>query len=554
MDKQSANRIIEQYFKKIYGYSIKKCFSYDEAEELCAAIGAQLWAALLKTDTLTNPDGFVWQVCEHVYSKHLRAKLKPGGDGRRVSIYEADYPFQDDFSAAEQCEEYDRLRVEIAFLTKTRREIVYLHYFERVSIAEISRRLSLPVGTVKWHLNKARDELRKDYTMERKIGKLGLNPLPLTKCTFGHSGNPGSNGGPEAYLNDMINLNIVYSVYFTPRTKEEIADELGLTLVFIEDRINMLEENGFLVRKGGKAKDKYTTYVKFDPLTYSIEQQEANFKKKLEIADELISSGYVKTVIDSVKGVKDIYIPSGNRQLFEAAAVFFAIVNRAFNVGYTAGQKPYNEIWNKYCIHTKDGGEYIAHVNIDAQPSDSDYKRTVNIPSLWACGSMNRGSCKYPCVGSWSIDSRFCSRVGGWQNNLTEDYEYVYEYIIGAIDDTPSNASKFARLRERKFIDDNGRVNIMVTHHDVYKLLENLPSLPQDQARRYIDAELEAQQLEARDYPEQMHELILNGNISPNSLAVLVLNKLYENGTFKPLTENEKVTSQLIMFSDKLPE
>ena len=51
-----------------------------------------------------------------------------------------------------------------------------------------------------------------------------------------------------------------------------------------------------------------------------------------------------------------------------------------------------------------------------------------------------------------------------------------------------------------------------------------------------------------------MHELILNGNISPNSLAVLVLNKLYENGTFKPLTENEKVTSQLIMFSDKLPE
>lgn len=94
----------------------------------------------------------------------------------------------------------------------------------------------------------------------------------------------------------------------------------------------------------------------------------------------------------------------------------------------------------------------------------------------------------------------------------------------------------------------------MVTHHDVYKLLENLPSLPQDQARRYIDAELEAQQLEARDYPEQMHELILNGNISPNSLAVLVLNKLYENGTFKPLTENEKVTSQLIMFSDKLPE
>lgn len=553
MDKQSANKITLQYFKKIYGYSIKKCFSYDEAEELCAAIGAQLWVALLKTDTIGNPDGFVWQVCEHVYSKHLRAKLKPGGEGRRVSLYEADYPFQDDFSAAEQKEEYDRLRVEIAFLTKTRREIVYLHYFERVPIAEISRKLSLPVGTVKWHLNKARDELRKDYTMERKIGKLGLNPLSLTKCTFGHNGAPGSNGGPEAYLEDMINLNIVYSVYFTPRTKEEITDELGLTLVFIEDRINMLEENGFLTRKG---KDKYTTYVNFDPLTFSIEQQEVNYKKQLEMADEL-ASGYANTIIEAVKDIKDIYIPGGNRQLFEAAAIFYAIVNRAFKVDYTAGQKPYHEIWNKYCIHTKDGGEYIAHVSIEAQPSDPDYKRTVNMPALWSCGDMNRGSCKYPSVGSWSIDSPLCSRVGGWQNNLYTDYEYLYEYITGAISDTPSNASKFARLRERKFIDDSGRVNIMIALPEVYKLLENLPSLPDDQARKFIDAELEAEQLEARNYPEQMQDLILNNGTNillSNRLAILVLNKLYENGTFKPLTENEKVTSQLIMFSDKLPE
>lgn len=553
MDKQSANKITLQYFKKIYGYSIKKCFSYDEAEELCAAIGAQLWVALLKTDTIGNPDGFVWQVCEHVYSKHLRAKLKPGGEGRRVSLYEADYPFQDDFSAAEQKEEYDRLRVEIAFLTKTRREIVYLHYFERVPIAEISRKLSLPVGTVKWHLNKARDELRKDYTMERKIGKLGLNPLYPSKCAIGHDGNPGNNLGPELYLADMINLNIVYSVYFTPRTKEEIADELGLTLVFIEDRINMLEENGFLTRKG---KDKYTTYVNFDPLTFSIEQQEVNYKKQLEMADEL-ASGYANTIIEAVKDIKDIYIPGGNRQLFEAAAIFYAIVNRAFKVGYTAGQKPYHEIWNKYCIHTKDGGEYIAHVSIEAQPSDPDYKRTVNMPQLWACGDMNRWSDKYPSVRSWSIDSPLCSRVGTWQNNLTEDYEYLYEYFTGAIDDTQPNSAKFARLRERKFIDDSGRVNIMIALPEVYKLLENLPSLPDDQARKFIDAELEAEQISAMDYPEQMQDLILNNGkniLLSNSLAILVLNKLYENGTFKPLTENEKVTSQLIMFSDKLPE
>ncbi len=308
-----------------------------------------------------------------------------------------------------------------------------------------------------------------------------------------------------------------------------------------------------LVRKGGKAKDKYTTYVKFDPLTCSIEQQEINYKKKLEIADEL-ASGYAKTIIEAVRDIKDIYIPSGNRQLFEAAAIFYAIVNCAFKVEYAAERKPYTEmIWNKYCIHTKDGGEYIAYVNIDAMPSDPDYKRTVNMSALWSCGDMRRWSDIYT-AGSWSIDTPLCSRVGTWKNNLVEDYDYLYEYITGAISDAPSNSSKFARLRERKFIDDNSKVNIMVASPEVNKLLENLPSLPKERARRYIDAELEAQQLEARNYPEQMRDLILNGNISPNNLAVIVLNKLYENGTFKPLTENEKVTSQLIMFSDKLPE
>ena len=54
--------------------------------------------------------------------------------------------------------------------------------------------------------------------MERKIGKLGMKPIKAT--SIGHSGDPGPNGGPEYYLNDSLNLNIVYSVYYTPRTKK----------------------------------------------------------------------------------------------------------------------------------------------------------------------------------------------------------------------------------------------------------------------------------------------------------------------------------------------
>lgn len=124
--------------------------------------------------------------------------------------------------------------------------------------------------------------------MERKIGKLGLSPMNATG--FGHSGSPGRNGGPEFYLRDRQNLNIVYSVYYSPKTKEEIAEELAITPVYLEEKINFLEENGFLVKTAG---NRYTTYVRFDSGRYSLELQENRLKLQLRIAEILAEDMYL---------------------------------------------------------------------------------------------------------------------------------------------------------------------------------------------------------------------------------------------------------------------
>ena len=82
--------------------------------------------------------------------------------------------------------------------------------------------------------------------MERKIGTLGMSPVKA--FSLDHDGNPGpSNQATEFYLKDRLDLNIVYSVYYEPKTLEEIAMELGITPVFIVEKVEFLEENGFLV-------------------------------------------------------------------------------------------------------------------------------------------------------------------------------------------------------------------------------------------------------------------------------------------------------------------
>ena len=66
----------------------------------------------------------------------------------------------------------------------------------------------------------------------------------------------------------------------------EIAEELGVTPVYIEDSVKELEANGFFVPQSGK---RYTTYVRFNPETYSLEQQDKRLQKQMEIAKLLVS-------------------------------------------------------------------------------------------------------------------------------------------------------------------------------------------------------------------------------------------------------------------------
>ena len=154
MDKHRADWIITEYLQKIYGFAIKKSYSYDEAEEICAEIIQEVYQSLLKVEEIINIEGYIWRISEHTYSKYVSSKKKHEG----ISIDEIQIPFFEDYSSEAPDGEIRQLRREIAFLTEKRRQIVYRFYYENKSISVISREMDIPEGTVKWHLNKARKE------------------------------------------------------------------------------------------------------------------------------------------------------------------------------------------------------------------------------------------------------------------------------------------------------------------------------------------------------------------------------------------------------------
>lgn len=540
MDKQKADNIITEYLHKIYGFSVKKCYFYDEAEELSSMITEAVYSSLLRSREIANIEGYIWRISENTYAKFVASKKKR----ESLPLEDTEIPFFEEYSFDnDSVEELRRLRREIAFLTEKRRRIVYLFYYENKSVSFIAKEMELPEGTVKWHLNKARNELKEGFSMERKTGKLGISPI--TAEMMSHNGNIVCGGAPEDFLKDRLELNIVYSVYHSPKTKEEIAEELGLTLVFIEDKIDNFEKNGYLVKtKGGR----YTTYVKFSPETYSLEDNEKETKLQLQIAEELTKK-YVPAVREAIKDIKDVYIPSGNRELLEAAAIFFGIGNKC---GISV-----NKDLSEYYIQPAAGGEYIAYVTLQSECSDPDYKPMLEKREYFYCGNMDRWSYKYPSVCSWSVDSRYSSRKGFYNNNRTEDYEYVYEYICGELPDKIANSEKIKRLKEREFLSEDGKINIMMVKMSKEDFFAKIPSLDEMIKAEYANTILEHAANEAKKYPPQMQDLVIAeyaGDFIANTVAMMTMDLLYGNGTFKELTEREKITSNLLMFCDRLPE
>ena len=541
MNKKAADQIIVEFSKKIFGFAMKKAFSYDEAEELCGEMLKEVYLSLLQADNVVNKEGYIWRICQHTFAKYVSETKKKQGvaiDGLEIAWY-------DKLETNETENQLSKLRKEIGFLTSERRKIVYSFYYEDKSIRQIAKEQKITEGTVKWHLNKARNDLKEGFSMERKVGNLGINPIVANG--FGHNGNPGTNGGPEYYLNDKLNLNIVYSVYFEPKNIKEIAEELGMTPVFLEDRVNFLCENGFLVET---SKKRYTTYVKFSPRKISLEIGTNILNQKIKAAN-ILAEKYVPKIRNAISSFSDVYIPGGNRELFEAAAVFYALNHKCC--------LPVDKDISKCKIKTLDGGDYFVSVYMNPEIADPDYKSTLKegFKDYDCCGPMRRVSNKYANVTSWSADSRFDNRTGSWMNNKTEDFEYLYEVMTNLISDSKANAEKYARLHERKFITNDGKINVMVVKNSLESFDKLIPSLDKEIVDEFAGFALDMAIIVAKDYPEQLQDLVIVDFVQQfigTQVAMMVMDILYDNGTFKPLNESEKVTSNLLMFADKLPE
>ena len=237
--RQNAEKIITEYLKPIFGFALKRCKSTEDAEDLSQEIVLRAFRALLIKNDIGDVRKFIWTIAHNTLSNYYRDSSK---SIIGVSVDEISETLADPDIGADtdnNTETLRRLQGEIAYLSKLQRKIVIAYYFENRKQADIANELGIPLGTVKWHLFEAKKELKRGIGSMRKTSELKFNPIKFDLCGF--SGSVGANGSPSKFFNSLIAQNIEYSVLKEAKTINMIADDLGVSPVYIENEVDILK-------------------------------------------------------------------------------------------------------------------------------------------------------------------------------------------------------------------------------------------------------------------------------------------------------------------------
>ena len=531
MKKQDADKLISSYIKKLFGFAMSRLSKIDEAEELAAEITLQVYESLLKQDNIENPDGYIFRIAKNVYARYI-------DDKKQITAVDGlEYvPDSRDFTQELiDSEIYGILRREITFLSKQQREIIVLHYFHDKRVKEIVMLLSLNENTVKWHLACSRKELKMGMEKTRTTGTLGTEPIRF--CNMGHNGCLGNKGDTSDFLAKVITQNIAYAAYHQPRTINEIAEELGINPIFVEDEVAVLEEYGFMDKlKNGK----YRTNIRI----YEPNETRHRIYRKIEPKyTKLFAEKFFAPILETITEIPEwFHIPDNDINLMKWCLVCFMSHKLIAANGCD---------YSKYYIKRPDGGDYIAFATLDAKPDRDTSEADSDI--YWSCGDMGRNNFSNGIWWkSWQFDCYWTGRTGGWRDNLNEDYDKIYFRLNNQLPETTANAESYARLLEKGYLIKNGdgyKCNLILCDNE-RKWLEYIPDATEEVRILSCEYAAEVEKAELIGQPEHMHELIKSlSKTAAGMLHTRVMKALLDMGVLKLPTKEQAKGLCTIMFT-----
>ena len=211
------------------------------------------------------------------------------------------------------------------------------------------------------------------------------------------------------------------------------------------------------------------------------------------------------------------------------------------------------DILNRFWIQRPDGGCYIANAVVD-----DDYTVDYDETCLWSCGHMNRRSQRYEALASVQMNTAYDTRPNGWQDNMTEDYDILYEFITGQLPENQPNVSKYQRLFTRGLVarrEDGISVNVPVVKSDL-PCLDLFAGIDLNEYNAiYANCSEQVGELEASLYPAHMQEYIRARNKAYGTYLYMYFYRwMLDNGVLSLPEDDRRGGIMTVVFADTLPK
>jgi len=455
VNRQDAERIITEYLKPIFGFTLKRCKNAQDAEDLSQDIVLKAFRALLAKDDIGDVSKFIWTVAHNALSNYYRDTAK-GVIGVPIEEFaeiianpDSEHGFDDN------AETIHRLQSEIAYLSKLQRKIVIAYYFDNRKQADIARELDIPLGTVKWHLFEAKKELKRGIDIVRKTSELKFNPIQFH--SYGINGSVGTKNLDE-FFRSTLAQNICYCVRNTAKTINEIADALGVSPVYVETEVEFLEEYGFLQAQ----KDKYiVNFIISEPTAELLTTQNAMYKKVAELFanelyDELLASGLLDRP-DIWCGQTDEPISLTEGSCKDQNFVLWSLI--PYITAESGEDLMENRIsFEEVATIRPDGSHNICHAAIVPEsivlPEDYVYMKD------W-CGPFRYPNKQYSVgdVSFWQLDTQWSERRISVSKTYGENMDRVLNLVKRENEEDVLSKDEYAWLSERGYIKIAGDYN-----------------------------------------------------------------------------------------------
>ncbi len=544
MDRKDAERITAEYVKPIFGFALKRCKSLEDAEDLSQDIMTRIFLALINRDDIENESKFIWTVAHNCLSNYYRDN---NYSFWRLPIDDAaDFLFDDTFNSESsmiKSEEIEKLHSEIAYLSKLQRRIVIMYYYENKKQNEIAEELNISVGTVKWHLFEAKKEIKRGMEIMREHSELTFNPIKFDMCSF--SGKIGTKGDISNFFRSAISQNIVYTVRNESKTINEIADDLGVSPVYVESEAEYLEKYGFLI----KQKNKYLCNILISEPTEEINRlHDKMYSRAAKIFANELYDELVKSDFDGILG--GIYNGGEDKNFIMWSLIPF--IAALSNDGTTNKTIEFSDV---YTIRP-DGGKNICYASV-SQPSVNPpmYNEEMkNFKGPFWNGLTDK-------ITLWTVDSEWSEKriSENYQLTVVRDLTLLNNYL----NDVIMSEDDYAYLAEKGYISVSGKINelfktelkiVYISNEETRKKLITMGNKIKEKHRDefeklkvpYIKAVLE-------NTPKHLHKMRMYGlqNIFSSDAWFILhcLKELVNSGKLTLPTAEQKKSLSTVLFN-----